>query len=290
MIRNFLYLDSDKLRSISSQLFEGVTEKILATEHETRESTETQKGPIASGQILAEIFAKERTTSELRFMEDHAYTIFENRLAEMSMLCDIELSAPHFPIAQQFIKVTGRLRFNDLTASASMLKNFNEMGEAFWRVTNESMMPADGGKIASDGEAKKLAAQSGLQMHKKVVDAAALLIDLGFRNLFEAHISLDGQLVSAPLKREFLRDSEEMLIQKYSRSTFRSFTIVGIITQQGQVQNEDDPPADVKDAADMKQAMRNLSMQLGIFERAFVGASPNEIIVDPIAIYCDLLK
>jgi len=83
MIRSFLYLDSQKLRSISSQLFEGVTDYILHSEGERKEDSEEQKATFSSGRILGDIFSKEKSSSEMKFLEDHAYSIFESRIGEL---------------------------------------------------------------------------------------------------------------------------------------------------------------------------------------------------------------
>ena len=53
MIRNFVYLDSEKLRSLSSQLFEGVTDSVLKAEADETTAEESQKGPVGSGQVIS---------------------------------------------------------------------------------------------------------------------------------------------------------------------------------------------------------------------------------------------
>ena len=57
-MKSFIYLDRFKMYSLSSQLMEGVTDYIL---EETRGSVTddiSQKGPVASGRIIAEIIEK----------------------------------------------------------------------------------------------------------------------------------------------------------------------------------------------------------------------------------------
>lgn len=55
MIKNILYLDVDKMYSMSSQVFEGVTEYILNEKTNGSEKKEEQKGPMASGRVLGDI-------------------------------------------------------------------------------------------------------------------------------------------------------------------------------------------------------------------------------------------
>ena len=48
-IKSFLYLDEYKMYSISSQLFEGLTEFSMDYRGTTNEGEERQSGPIGSG-------------------------------------------------------------------------------------------------------------------------------------------------------------------------------------------------------------------------------------------------
>ncbi|MDF7776791.1 hypothetical protein P1X14_16160 [Sphingomonas sp. AOB5] len=285
MIRNFIYLDSGKLRSYSSQIFEGVTEQVVSHNGFATQKSESQKGPLNSGRLLADIFSQENSSSELKFLEDHAYTLFEDKLFENKSVTDLNIKSGKSDILTSFVRVTGNLTLNDLAASCRMLKNFNDFGEAMWRITNEPMLSNLGGKISSDGEAKKKASEIGLQMHQKVADAAATLLDFGFQGLLEAHVNGPHGLFSAPLKRQFLREPEEMLVHKYSRVTEIDFTILGLITQRGRVAHEEATPPDVKDADGIKEAMRALSLHLRTVENFFSAPSSNEIIIDPIAIF-----
>lgn len=286
MIRNFLYLDSQKLRSLSSQLFEGVADSVLHNSKERTEEVEQQKGPVASGRLLGDIFAKEKSSSEMRFLEDHAYTIFEDRVSELSLMEDT--SSPSFSVASDkaFFKVTGNLRINDVGATTRLLAKFNEIGEAFARTTLMSGAGlASGGKQISDAEIKKIATGLGLQMDQKMVKSLQTLIAFGMSDVIEASFVSSGSLFTAPLKREFLRETAEMILYKFSRVTQQQFSMVGAITQRGGTSDGEDPLPDVKDAEGIKMAMRTLSLHMRTVEQFFLGPLSTEIVIDPIAIY-----
>lgn len=55
MIKNFIYLDEEKMYSLSSQLFEGVTEYVLNESLSGKVESEEQKGSVGSGRILGDI-------------------------------------------------------------------------------------------------------------------------------------------------------------------------------------------------------------------------------------------
>lgn len=63
-IKSFIYLDEYKMYSISSQIFEGITESLTRFQGSTTEKKEEQKGPIASGQVMADILKFESGTQE----------------------------------------------------------------------------------------------------------------------------------------------------------------------------------------------------------------------------------
>jgi hypothetical protein len=125
-------------------------------------------------------------------------------------------------------------------------------------------------------------------MHQKVCDAAGTLLDFGYHDLIEANLTTQNVLFSAPLRREFLRETESLIIHKYSRNTQREFSVLGVVTQQGARRESEPTPPDVKDTDGIKHAMRTLAEHLRVLENQFAAPMPNEIILDPIAIYSEL--
>jgi hypothetical protein len=285
VIRNFIYLDSQKLRSISSQLFEGVTEQIVQQATKSESEQETQKGPMNSGRLVADIFAKENSSSELKFLEDHAYSLLENKLIETKVVDDLTNSSNVSRELKKFVKVTGTLSINDTLVAASTLKDFNLIGEAQWRSTNEDGQTL---KPLGDTEARKKAREIGLQMNQKWTDAVSRLLEFGYNGILEFHIQTAGNLFSAPIKRDFLRESERMLLHKYSRVTQTDFTIMGIVTQRFDETSADANIPTLSEGVGLKAAIRNLSLHLRQLEQAYVGPMEGEIILDPIAVYSSI--
>jgi hypothetical protein len=284
MIRNFLYLDSQKLRSISSQIFEGFSEQVINGTRRVDQTEEQQKGPLASGKVLADIFATEQSSSQLKFLEDHAYVILENELINKELLEEFDHSCDSSS-KKSFVKVSGRLQINDLKATHGMLDNFNTFGEALWRVTNTAAAPSVNAKSVPDAEARKKAGEMGMQLNRRYAESAAMVIKFGYGDLLEASIVFENKLFSAPLKREFLRETENLILHKYSRYSQQEFIILGAVTQRGDFSQNDATAPDVGDASGMKEAMRTLALHLRTFEQIFAGPSSNETVIDPIAIY-----
>lgn len=74
-IKSFIYLDSNKMYSISSQLFEGLTEYIVSSEKKTEVESTEQKGTIGSGKLMADIMESNMSKSEKKFLHDYSYIL-----------------------------------------------------------------------------------------------------------------------------------------------------------------------------------------------------------------------
>lgn len=89
MIKNFIYLDEYKMYSLSSQIFEGITEYLVSTNYKEEENNDKQKGGFASGRILADIIKDGSKTEERKYLHDYSYTLFEKYLIENNKVADI---------------------------------------------------------------------------------------------------------------------------------------------------------------------------------------------------------
>lgn len=286
MIRNFIYLDAEKLRSLSSQLFEGVTEYVLNSESSEAEKRDQQKGPVASGQVLADIFRQGTSSAQLRFLEDHAYVLFETQLFSEDRVDDVkDDSASDVPVTKQFARITSKLTINDIKEVLRLVKNFNEFGEAMYRVANQTTIEqSNRGKGMSDADVRNAAKTAGMQINKKFADSVGTTLTFGYQDLLEAQMTVGQTLFSAPLKRQSLRESEQMLVQKFSRRSQCNFSLLGMVTQRGSAAPRQ-PATVAVDLANLKEGMRAMVDHMRDLEAEFTGPMANEIVVDPIAIY-----
>ena len=68
MIKSFIYLDEEKMYSLSSQIFEGITEYVLNEHSSENQESENQKGPVGSGKVLADIIISSNKQRKNFFM------------------------------------------------------------------------------------------------------------------------------------------------------------------------------------------------------------------------------
>lgn len=309
MIKNFIYLDEDKMYSLSSQLFEGVTEYVLNESISEKGESEKQKGPVGSGRVLGDILRNSERNTEKKFLNDYSYTIFEKKLLDDGLVFvtpDAEQAVEENIENMSFIKITSKATFNDINSINETLKNFNKIGKALAHVTNFKEISAvkeqlekakqntkDRNKksqlqtqFKSLTNINKLAMDSGLQQDQGFLDDLALLLSYGFQDQLEVQMNLDNRIFSANLNRSFLRESEDLVIRKYSRQTEVAFTLFGIVTQRQKDKLEELEKNEDFDS--IKEALMNLVSHLSNVESTFAGRLSNEIIVDPIALYTEI--
>lgn len=308
-IKSFIYLDNDKMYSISSQLFEGLTEYILKDDKVTATEDDQQKQHTFSGSIMRELFQREKGFSEKRFFHDYAYSLFEKELVDRGLLSSIDDSDDLGDMSsKQFVKVRGKAYFNDYKALKETFRRFNDIGSALGyiqcygpmgealksideavRQTNDRNQKAKVAqkKSAVDSIFKNYLQEQGLIVSGKFTENLVKIYDYGYKDMFTVHIpyQLSNIVFASILNRDFLKENEDSLIAKYSRRTEIEFTIVGLLTQCGGEKamiDSDDPEGS------MKQASLNFTSIISNLEDTFSGRLGNEYIIDPIAIYREI--
>ena len=311
-IKNFIYLDEYKMYSISSQIFEGITEYLIDYQGSTKEELEMQKGPIpiVSGRIMADILKSESGTQGKKYLHDYAYTLFEEELNKSGKILSVSSKNIDEKIEELdntgFVEMRGKVIFNDMKILKSTMKGFNELGEALAYITNFSQMEevrqqfenaADNIKdrnqkaklrqnLKSTTNIKKVAKDQGLWHDPDFLEKLTFVLDYGFQDQFAVQMPIGRYTFSADCKRDAFRDEEHSLMRKYSRFAEKEFVLVGTITQSSResVNSEDDTDVP-QESLHIKEAIMNMVEALFAMESTLSGKLANEIIVDPIAIY-----
>ncbi len=312
MIKNFIYLDEEKMYSLSSQIFEGVTEYVLNEKSSESENAESQKGPVGSGRILGDILRQVDKKTEKRFLSDFSYTLFEKKLLDDDKVIEVDEDFLIEGLRDKaesisFIKVTAKAVFNDMKIIKETLKNFNSFGLALTHVTNVNEITETKNQLEKAKSTVKdrnqqskltyqdkavmkiieqLAKERGFQFNQSYLDDLALILNYGFQDQLEIQMQLIDSIVSANLKRNCLRESEELIIKKYSRQTECSFVMFGIVTQYNRDKLDD--IKELNSTPSIKEALMNMVANLTNLEETFIGRLSNEVIIDPIALYTEL--
>lgn len=312
MIKSFIYLDVHKMYSLSSQIFEGITEYVLNESSTDNKETESQKGPVGSGKILADVIKNSSKSTEKKFLNDYSFTVFEDYLSKEGRILD--LSDPSFNMNElkesienfSFIKVKSRAIFNDIDKITELFNECNTIGEALAHMgvhkeiksIKEQIEELKGQtnnrnqKSKLDAEFKrltnisKLARERGLYQDPKFLSNLSLLTKYGFSDQFEIQQIRNDVIFTSCLKREFLREKEELLVKKYSRKTEKEVVVFGVISQafsafEPNIDNE-------SEYQNLKAALMNFVEHLTNIENSISGKQANEIVIDPIAAYFEV--
>lgn len=213
MFKNIIYLDEEKLYSFSSQIFEGVTEYVLSEHSREVEGSEQQKGPVGSGKVLGDILKQQERVSEKRFLSDHSYVLFENRLLEKEMIVEVNsnsqgLNWMDIPI-NTFVKVRAKAIFNDIREIQRTIGNFNKISASLANVTTfkeRESIRADLAKQRSlisdrkqlmkfDAEARRLENLGGqleAGFDAKFLEDLSVVLDYGFQEQLEIRMNCEN--------------------------------------------------------------------------------------------------
>ena len=209
-----------------------------------------------------------------------------------------------------FVEVRSKAIFNDMKILKSTMQRFNELGEALTYVSSfdelqkvrqqlETFESSVGDKNTkaqlrarrkSLNDIEQLAKSSGLYQDPILLKKLEMLMDYGFQDQFEVQMRMGGYIFSANLKREYLRDDEQLLVKKYSRFSEKDFVLFGTVAQsptKTKDNDSDDDEGSVDDSAPehMKEAIMLLVEALSGVEATFSGKLWNEVVIDPIALY-----
>ena len=307
-VKSFIYLDDYKMYSFSSQLFEGITQYILREDVQANEEQNSQKGSFLSGRFMADMMFQKNARTEMRYLHDFAFNLFERELEERHLIFNVESQSTIDDLKDKnFVRLKGKIIFEDYARIQYTIDNFNDLGKAFAELNNGEalqMLNAVKANISqtNDREAKfrkKQAAKqvekqfeqaliaSGLNIDPKQATNLSKIINYGYRDNYEVRLVIDGSenLYTAVINQEYLKESEQNLISKYSRKSEKEFTIIGIVTQTG-LPKAQIPSID--EVTTMKDATLSFLDKIADMEEQFNGRSIRECIIDPIAIFTEV--
>lgn len=324
-IKSFIYLDNYKMYSISSQLFEGLTEYMVQSRGKTYSENESQKGRIGSGKLMADILEEYSNHSEKKFLHDYSYTLFEDELISSNRVLSIDKENIDSSIEElenyHFVKITGQTVFNDSKMLAETLSKFNDFGAALglmgmqekqnqldeWEEQvaqiKDRNKRAKAKRQLSKVDMKKYLLKEGLNLDDRFLEKLVYLINHGYKSQFEVQLpfpsEIENYLFSCIINRDFLKDDEYRLIRKYSRETEKPFTLFGIVTQSKRTLDERTTLETLKEninfqnsidgkESNVKEALLSVIPALTGIDKGFIGRLDYEYIVDPIAIYREL--
>jgi hypothetical protein len=257
LLRDFVYLDGDRLHSLYSQAFEGVAEKIVQSYFDGLTNLSTQKGVPLTGSALTTEVAEVSQRTENRVLHDHMYNQFEDRIsASLIAAGNLTVDDYHTALKEAFaIKVAGLVEIEDFNRMTVFFDKFNDLGEAiaYASTVNPEAAAAlqsieqsvntikDRNERAKAKElvrqrtdVKKLAQSMGLSQDQKLLNNLKLFSEMFARDLFFVTIipqETAGRVVyRAVLNTKWLRVQPSLLRALYGLYPQCIWTLVGQVT------------------------------------------------------------
>lgn len=131
-IRDFIYVDADRLYSLYSQVFEGVAEQIVESVIAGLTTTDSQKGPPLQGSSTEAQVAEATRRTENKSLYDHMYNRLERRLGT-AIIGASEIRANNYKEKLEdafMVRVSGTAEIEDYARLETFMERFNELGEA----------------------------------------------------------------------------------------------------------------------------------------------------------------
>lgn len=305
-IKSFIYLDNNKMYSLSSQLFEGITQYILREKADTVEEEHSQKGELLSGKLMADMIMQKDAKSEMKYLHDFAFNLFEQELVTRGLLYDVTNKTSIEDLRDKgIVRIKGKIIFEDFEKILYTLEHFNEVGRSVGELTIQdsikSLYEIEKNASTKDREQKNRVNQRIKQIRKEFdagLEEQGLMIDeklknnlynvlkFGYRDTYEIMMSMEDNdlFYTASINQDNLKETEQSLISKYSRLSEKEFTLIGIVSQCGN--NRAKVPIILGN--EMKNTTLNIIDKIAGVEEQFNGRAENECIIDPIAIYSEI--
>ncbi|NRF60933.1 DUF6414 family protein [Vibrio coralliilyticus] len=306
MIKNFIYLDEQKLYSFSSQLFEGITDYVLNEQYLDKATEKSSKDgtPITSSQVIANVIRETSRTTEKKFLHDHAFNLFEQEVLSTDQLLDLttaELSSLD-SIAntdKPFVKIKAQGHFIDLQELSHLFSYFNDIGQAVavlpltqefqeletLKVENKQSKAVKDLQSKLDKQVRTLKA-NGLSLPSTSTQGFKTILEHFGDNIVRFQQDYGSIAFTSCLDSSSLREPLKAIYRKYSRKTAKEFTVIATVSHA--IGTQDVTSTTPPEGSNMLAHFKEMGEHLYDLEQKFTGKGENEVLLEPIAIYTEL--
>ncbi len=296
-IRDFIYLDKDRVNSLYSQVNEGVAEAIVNSYVSSKETGEKVTKPIL-GQSTEDKVGEYSNVTENKILHDHIYNKLEEELkGNIYTPEDINKDNYKEKLQDKFIiKIKGKVKIHNYNRMKMYLEEFNNIGEivaySIYSSSTDSSTENKSGKqkYEDNKQIREIIKENGLKQDQEMLNGLKKMIELFNDDGFELIIQGDNQeiIYRVVLDTTYLRLNTDMLRILYTQNPMNEWTIVGQITYLPNIETNKNTNnnQDVDEQPGIREAYKNMIDVTASFEDIFFISNKNiEITVTPIAIY-----
>jgi len=296
MLRDFVYLDWERVRSLAAQLFRGVPQDATAE----RGSEVTAEGRLEGGvfgllkgQAGAD-YRYFRTENETRSFYHYVYSLVEDRLSKDKLITSIDAN---FDFKQwtnsffrdgQFVRVTGVVRLMDFAWISTMLEALPKMLRTAQHAESFTLKKMRATQLITqqDFEAKKKAQQKQLRELKalKIEEITGLMRQL-YGNVVRVKVLPDrrhpDKVLAGSGDLVCFHDTAASLSQKYGYEIDAGWVTLG----QVNLSAVSDEPLPIPTGNEMEDAFEKVALAVNDIIRVASAPKFPAISFTPISIY-----
>lgn len=289
-IRDFIYLDSGRMYSLYSQVFEGVADKVVNT-YFNKYATDNLVKKVIAGENIMSSTEETLTEMESMIMYDNLYNKLEDKLNGAiknvnNLSTDITLDS----IKDAFIyKISGNAFVHDYIRLAEFTDKFNKLGEIIASSIYNSLPANEKNTI----NLKQVIAREGLGQDKNLLANIKYVAEFFNNNSYEVIIDpciSDSDIIfKGILKREYLRMDEHRIRHLYTNEPSMKWIMVGQITYIPNERNtEENNLSSSEENQSISDSYYNIIHTSNGVERDFSNSNRfKKIHIAPIAIYVE---
>ena len=274
LVRDFIYLDRERMYSIYSQLFEGVVETMARSITSGVEEEKKERR-------LEETIIEASTKVQNVVLFDHIYNMLEEKMSPDLMIVDSNTRTDEIK-PDSIIKVTGYARIEDYAYLLHILTSFNDIGSALATIMLKN---DDTGRQVSKNEIERYAKDNNMYLDKKYTDSIATLINEIYGKTMVVSIPITTEALNADFRalinEKYLRIAQESVKDIYGYVPCMKWTIVGEVTDL----SYNNPNTSLNDTGMMPELFKNLAALTTSFST--LTGTRNAIRMAPIAIYVE---
>ena len=274
-LRDFIYIDKNRMYSLYSQLFEGVVESLVQA---VSYSSEEQKKEKKLEETIIDASVKVKNV----LLFDHIYNTLEEKMMPHILVID-KTTTKDAIRPTSIIKVSGYVTIEDYEHLSYLMGNFNEIGLA---LANMQLRNKEEKGKQSNNSIEKYAKDNGLSLDKKFTSSIVTIIENFHGNSMEILVETDNDELNlcfkALLDQEFLRLPQNTLRNLYGYKPCMKWTMVGEVTDISYISGRHQGKA--------KSVFTEMFKHLNDVDQSFSKAtqdSSDTIRVAPIAVYIE---
>ena len=223
-LRNFIFIDKNKMYSFYSQIFEGVAESLVKSVFYSNEDKNM------TGKKLEETLIEASVKVQNVVLFDHIYNSLEAKMLPNILVIDDKTTREDIK-PSSIIKVSGYVTIEDYEHLSYLMGNFNDIGLA---IANMQMQSKDSSNKQSNNTIEKYAKENGLTLDKKFTASIVKIIENFHGDSMEIVIENENSTLDigfkALLDPKYLRISPNELRILYGHKPCMKWTMVGEVT------------------------------------------------------------